>query len=187
MSYCSVELLAEYLGIDVTTDDALLERLLDTATKIIDSETGRTFSASDTTRYFSADSVFGDTIYFDSDICAITTVTNGDSVAVSANNYITHPRNETPYYAIQMKTGSSVSWIVSGDYEVSITGKWTYSATPHDDIVHCCCRLAAYLYRQKDNANDLDRAIVAGNSTILPAKLPADIAQVLRPYKRRTT
>jgi len=79
-----------------------------------------------------------------------------------------------------------VSWTYDEDHEnaITIVGKWAYSATAPADITHACTRLAAYLYRQKDNAGDMDRAIVAGNATILPAKLPSDVAEILKPYRR---
>ena len=75
---------------------------------------------------------------------------------------------------------------VAGDSEnaITVTGKWAYSTSAPSDIAHVCKRLAAYIYRQKDNAGDLDRAVIAGNSTILPAQIPSDIRLMLTPYKR---
>jgi hypothetical protein len=135
--------------------------------------------------------VDGDTIYLDEDLAAITTVTNGDGTTLTAAQYATEPRNRTPYYAIKIRSSASVAWEYSSttdDHEnaIAITGKWAYSVTAPADIVQACVRLAGYLYRQKDNAAELDRPIVAGNATILPSRLPADLDLMLRPYVKVT-
>ena len=188
--YCTAADLKTYLGIASanTDDDTLLTALISSAQAIIDTATGRTFeAAADTTRYFDAvHDVDGYELIFDADICAITTVTNGDSEAVASNEYTTKPRNETPYYAIRLLDSAQKSWTYTTDSEgaISVEGKWAYSESAPANIVHATKRLAAYLYRQKDNANDLDRALVVGNATVLPSNLPSDVMTIIRPYIR---
>jgi hypothetical protein len=190
MAYCGVEELKEYLGVTGTADDAMLLTLLAAAQHTIDSYCARTFEATaDTVRTFDSQrDVDGYTLTVDSDLCAITSIVNGDGTTISNSHYVTEPRNETPYYAIRLKTSAGKVWTstVSGDSEnaITITGKWAYSTSAPSDIAHVCKRLAAYIYRQKDNAGDLDRAVIAGNSTILPAQIPSDIRLMLTPYKR---
>ncbi len=190
MAYCGVDELKEYLGVTGTADDAMLLTLLAAAQRTIDSYCARTFEATaDTVRTFDSQrDVDGYTLTVDSDLCAITSIVNGDGTTISNSHYVTEPRNETPYYAIRLKTSAGKVWTstVSGDSEnaITITGKWAYSTSAPSDIAHVCKRLAAYIYRQKDNAGDLDRAVIAGNSTILPAQIPSDIRLMLTPYKR---
>ena len=190
MAYCGVDELKEYLGVTGTADDAMLLTLLAAAQRTIDSYCARTFEATaDTVRTFDSQrDVDGYTLTVDSDLCAITSIVNGDGTTISNSHYVTEPRNETPYYAIRLKTSAGKVWTstVSGDSEnaITITGKWAYSTSAPSDIAHVCKRLAAYIYRQKDNAGDLDRAVIAGNSTILPAQIPNDIRLMLTPYKR---
>ena len=190
MAYCGVDELKEYLGVTGATDDAMLLTLLATAQRTIDSYCARTFeAASDTVRTFDSQrDVDGYTLTVDSDLCSITSIVNGDGTTISNSHYVTEPRNETPYYAIRLKASAGKVWTstVSGDSEnaITITGKWAYSTSAPSDIAHVCKRLAAYIYRQKDNAGDLDRAVIAGNSTILPAQIPSDIRLMLAPYKR---
>ena len=190
MAYCGVEELKEYLGVTGATDDAMLLTLLAAAQRTIDSYCARTFEATaDTVRTFDSQrDVDGYTLTVDSDLCAITSIVNGDGTTISNSHYVTEPRNETPYYAIRLKASAGKVWTstVSGDSEnaITITGKWAYSTSAPSDIAHVCKRLAAYIYRQKDNAGDLDRAVIAGNSTILPAQIPSDIRLMLTPYKR---
>ena len=190
MAYCGVEELKEYLGVTGATDDAMLLTLLAASQRTIDSYCARTFEATaDTVRTFDSQrDVDGYTLTVDSDLCAITSIVNGDGTTISNSHYVTEPRNETPYYAIRLKASAGKVWTstVSGDSEnaITVTGKWAYSTSAPSDIAHVCKRLAAYIYRQKDNAGDLDRAVIAGNSTILPAQIPSDIRLMLAPYRR---
>jgi hypothetical protein len=186
--YVTVSTVKRYLGITATTDDVLIAELIAAAQGLIEQYTGRVFEAgTDSTRYFDAvRDIDGATLYLDYDLCAITTVTNGDSVAVSSSEYTTRPRNATPYYAIQILPSAAKTWTYTTDHEdaISIVGRWAYSTAPSADIRQACTRLSAYLYRQKDNANDLDRALVVGNATVLPGQIPEDIRVLLRPYRR---
>ena len=190
MAYCGVDELKEYLGIESATDEPMLLTFLATAQRTIDSYCARTFEATaDTVRTFDSQrDVDGYTLTVDSDLCAITSIVNGDGTTISNSHYVTEPRNATPYYAIRLKASAGNVWTstVSGDSEnaITVTGKWAYSTSAPSDIAHVCKRLAAYIYRQKDNAGDLDRAVIAGNSTILPAQIPNDIRLMLTPYKR---
>ena len=190
MAYCGVDELKEYLGVTGATDDAMLLTLLAAAQRTIDSYCARTFEATaDTVRTFDSQrDVDGYTLTVDSDLCAITSIVNGDGTTISNSHYVTEPRNETPYYAIRLKASAGKVWTstVAGDSEnaITVTGKWAYSTSAPSDIAHVCKRLAAYIYRQKDNAGDLDRAVIAGNSTILPAQIPSDIRLMLAPYRR---
>jgi hypothetical protein len=183
--------LQNYLGLTSSSDNELLNGFLLASQQMIDAETGRTFEAAgDSTRYFDAVmDVEGATLYLGNyDLCAITTITNGDGGSITGSHHVTEPRNTTPYYAIKLKASSGKSWTYSTDPEnaISVTGRWAYSTIAPASIVQACKRLAAYLYRQKDNAGDLDRALVVGNSTILPGQIPADIHALLRPYRRIT-
>jgi hypothetical protein len=190
MAYVSVDSLRRYLGISSTNDDVLLAELIAAAQAIIDGYTGRTFEAStDTTRYHDATrDVEGWLLWLDGDLCQVTSVVNGDGVTVASNERVTEPRRATPYYAIRLLDSSGKAWEYDTDEEnaIAVTGRWAYSLTAPADVAQACKRLAAYMYRQKDNANDLDRAVVVGNATVLPSDLPSDIVKLLAPYKRMT-
>ena len=87
MSYVTLSDFRRYVGADVATDDDLLQDCLTEAQKFIETKTSRVFECSaDTTRHFDA---FADTLqyrelFFDTDLCQITSVTNGDGVAITA-------------------------------------------------------------------------------------------------------
>lgn len=192
MAYCRVVELKEYLDITGSGDDGLLEDLIAAAQESIDIYCGRTFEASaDTTRTFTVgEDTDGQMLYFDADICAITTVTtdaDGAATVVPSSDYVTYPRNETPYYALKLKSSSTHSWDYTDDPAdgVTVAGKWAYSTTAPADVAQACKRLAAYMYRQKDaQVFDVTAIPEAGVMTV-PQGIPADVARLLRPYIRR--
>lgn len=189
MAYTTVSLLKTYLGATTSNDDTLLTALIARAQAIIDAYCQRTFEASaNTSKTFDADrDTDGAWLYLDEDLASINTVTNGDGdVLTASTEYMTEPRNRTPYFAIKLisQSGLSWTWTTAPENAITISGKWAYSTTAPDDIVHATLRLAAYLYRQRDNAADLDRPVYVGNATILPSQLPSDIKTILAPYRR---
>lgn len=189
MAYASLAELKAYAGIDSSGDDTLLTALLARAQAIIDSHCRRTFeAAADSTRYFDAeDDVDDDDLIVDTDLYSVTSVTNGDGTAVAASEYVLEPANHRPAYAICLKENSSVVWTWSDSPEnaISVTGRWAYSLTAPADITHACIRLAAWLYRQKDNSADVDAVnVTSGGAVIVPSGLPNDVTLLLRVYVR---
>jgi len=128
-SYCSITDLKTYLNITTSTDDTLIQLMLDAATNRIDSRTGRTFQAAgDAVRYFdpSADLLRGE-LWLDQDLSYVTSVINGDLSDITTGIY-TNPRNDTPYYSLGIKSSASSTWTYSTDYQnaISVTGRWAY-------------------------------------------------------------
>ena len=186
--YASLTDLTAYLGIDESTaDDGLLAQFLARAQAAIDNTCHRTFEASaDTTRHYDYRSVDGYTLYLDADLCAITSVVNGDGNTISAALYTTEPRNMTPWYALRLRDRLGLVWDGYTD-DIAITGKFAYSVSAPAPVQQATIRLAAWLYRQKDNTGN-DAPIIAGDVTILPARLPSDVYELLESeYIRRLT
>lgn len=128
-SYCSLADLKTYLGVTTSTDDTLIQLMLDAATNRIDSRTGRTFqAASDAVRYFdpSADLLRGE-LWLDQDLSYVTSVINGDLTDITSGIY-TNPRNDTPYYSLGIKTSNTNTWTYTSDYQnaIAVTGRWAY-------------------------------------------------------------
>ena len=192
MVYCTKELVKTYLSISGAGDDDFLTALIARAQSAIDRHTGRTFeAAADTTRKFTVgEDTDEGVLYLDEDLCAITTITtdaDGDADTLTANtDYVTVPRNTTPYYAIQIMGTSDYSWTYTTDPEngITILGRWAWSTAAPDDIVHACIRLAAYYYQQKD-AQVFDTVAIPDAGVItIPAGIPADVKLVLAPYRK---
>ena len=192
MAYCTVADVKDYLDIEGAGDDALLNDLIERALKAIDSHTRRTFEdpGADATREFT---VGLDTnrlvLLFDDDIYSITTVktdADGTPRTIIPSNYVTMPRNKTPYYGIKILSSSNEYWDYTDDPEmgIEITGRWAYSASAPDDIVQACARWAAYMYRQRDAQVFDVTAIPSAGVIEIPKGIPADVKILLGPYVR---
>ena len=192
MAYCLHTDVKLYLGIKGSGDDTLIDDLITRAQATIDTFARRSFEASaDTTRNFDAVAdTNGRTLIVDKDLASITTVTNGDGNTISSSNYVTEPRNDTPYRSITILGSSTSYWqgATNGDNEdaISIAGKWAYSTSAPDDIKHACILLASWLYRRKDSiGSDADRPLITGDGvTILPSTMPAEVQQIIKRYRR---
>lgn len=187
MAYTTNTALKTYLGITGSGDDALLTALIARAQAAIDAWCTRAFEASgNTDRKFDAvRDVVGPILYLRSDLAAVNSVTNGDGTTVTAAQYVTEPRQQTPFYALRLLASSGVYWTYTTDPEnaITISGKWAYSASAPDDIVHATLRLAAYYYRQKDaSVFDVTASPELGVITV-PQGIPKDVTEILRPYR----
>ena len=194
--YASLADLKTYLGVGTTADDALLSQCLTRAQGFIESQTGRVFEASaDTTKTFDAAAcVLADeegrqlTLYLDGlDLCAITSVTNGDGTTVAANQYVTEPRGSTPYWALRLKANATVGWTYSDTPEnaISIVGRWAYSTTPPADVVQACLALATYFYRQRGaEATGMEPVMSQSGVVMLPPRIPDVVKAVIARYQR---
>ena len=195
MAYITTADVKSYLGLTGAVDDTLLGYLIDRAQKAIETHTQRIFSASaDTTRLYTVgEDTDGRYLYLDEDLCAITTVTT-DADATSPTtltdetDYITIPRNTTPYIALQIIGSSTYEWTYTDDpaMGVSVIGRFAYSTTPPEDILHACIRLVGYYYRQKDSQVFDVTAIPEAGVISIPQGIPADVKRILEPYRRRT-
>ncbi len=168
--------LKPYLGIVGTAEDAVLDDMLTAAQAAIDSYCDRTFEASaDTTRTFDAAlDTDGAVLYLDADLCAITTMTNGDAAAtvVAEADYVLIPR-DPPHRAIVLCSGAAVSW----QGAISISGRWAYSIVAPAGIVQAMREYAGYMYRAYDRQIDPpERSTDSG--------MPKHIQQLLEAYRR---
>jgi hypothetical protein len=192
MAYTSSAIIKQYLGISEVDDDPLLDALITYAQQAIDSYTGRTFEASaDATRKFTVgEDTEGRMLYLDGDLASVTSIiTDADATSpttLAATDYITHPRNRTPYHAIEILGSSNNSWTYSNDPQggITVTGKWAWSTAAPNDIVHACNRLVGYYYRQKDAGVFDTTAIPDAGIIQIPQGIPRDVQMILDPYRR---
>ena len=109
---------------------------------------------------------------------------NASPTTIASTDYVTIPRNTTPYYGIKILTSSNETWDYTDDPEngIEITGRWAYSSAAPADITQACARWAAYMYRQRDaQVFDVTAIPDAGVITI-PQGIPADVKMLLDPY-----
>lgn len=191
-----------------TTDDTFLTSCITRAQASIDRYCHRTFEAStNTTKTFDAVKDVGDgtlsgynkqaswesaelqrTLWIDSDLATINTVTNGDGTIISSSDYTTLPRRKSPIHAIVLKLDSNIAWTWTDSPEeaITISGKWAYSVSAPDDIVQATLRLSAWLYKQGENYNaGIDRPVESPSGVlILPMEFPRDVLTLLNPFRR---
>lgn len=194
MAYTTVSAVNTYLGTSGSGDDALITDLITRAQSVIDLYTDRTFehSSVSATRYFTVgvDTV-GRTLYLDEDLCATSSVvTNADAdtptTLTADTDFIEYPRNITPYNRICLLGSSAYSWDYTSNPEfgVEVTGKWSYSSSPPDDIVQAAIRMTGYFYRQKDSQVFDVIAIPAAGIVQMPKGIPEDVRIILNTYRK---
>lgn len=127
--YCTLADVHQYLNIPTatTTDDALINILISAAQARIESVTKRKFEATaDSDRYFDAvRDIENNALVFDADISHITSIID-NSVTVPAADYITDPRNQTPYQSVKPKYNAAFAWNYTNAPEdaIVVTGYW---------------------------------------------------------------
>lgn len=191
MAYTTLELVKEYLGIsdDTVTDDDLLEDIILRATEIINKETGQKFEPYTATKEYGYQCVdrynLPRVLELDEYLQTITTLTNGDGTVIPSTDYTLQPKNKSAYSKIVLKSNAA-GWTFDDMYDsfISINGTWGLYPTVPKDVEHYTIRLVAYLYKQKDNHQDLDRTLIAGNATILPQSMPNDIIGFFKRYRK---
>jgi hypothetical protein len=193
MAYASLNEVKIYRGMTSanTADDDLLTDLISAAQSQVESYCGRVFEAAAiaSTRYYDAlEDVSDDglTLYLGTDCVSITAVTNGDDTSLTASDYVTEPRNSTPYHAIKLKLGGSYAWTYEDSPEnaIEVKGKWAYSETAPAAVRQATIRLAAYMYAQKDASTFDVTALPDAGVIQIPQGMPADVKQILEPYRR---
>lgn len=191
MAYTDNTAVKLYLGLTGSGDDTFITALIVRAQAMIDKMAGRTFEASsDSTRYFFRKDVdlWSGTLWFDGDLCSITSVTNGDGNAVTVSDIQTMPTNSTPYYALRINpsVGAFTAGVTDAE-RITVVGKWAYSTSAPADIVHATIKLAGFIYRSRENGGDTDRTVFAGNATLSPQAIPADVQAIVRGYAMAVT
>jgi len=198
VAYITAAELRDYIGASSHADDTQLGYAATRAQHMVDAYCNRTFeAAADTTRYYNALDIryggsidaFTQTLMLDTDLCQLTSVTNGNSQVIPTASLVLLPTNFTPKYAIKIKSNTSYVWTYVGepDTAISVVGRFAYSITAPADIVAATIRLAAYIYRQREGTPDTDRSIISPDGFVLQAaRIPTDIAVTLDPYRRRS-
>lgn len=177
-------------------DDAVLEDAVEQASRAIDLCAGRQFFASTETRYFDVPS--GRRLELDKPLLSVTTLTNGNAVAIASTEYNLWPKNGVRHWAIIMRQTSSIIWqpTSGGDTESAITlvGSWgdvSRVATDSESVMlietsHKACLHAvsdAYHKRFGENVGGV-AAITGAGVVITPQGLPQDVRDMILPLRR---
>ena len=204
MAYITTAQLKSYLGITVSTDDTELGYIADRVTAAIDAYCHRHFEpesdhgpAASHTHYFTpllevdgGDLLDWQTLNLRHDLAELTSITNGDGTAIAAGDVVLLPLNVKPTSFIRIKSGINKTWAYTTSPEgaVQVAGKWSYSLDVPEDVKAAALRWGAHLYRLRTGATSVpaDITISADGSAFASNRIPSDVAQLLRPYIRRS-
>lgn len=110
-----------------TTDDTIINLLLESASRFIDTQTRRKFYPSIQARLF--DVPDDRSIFLDEDLLELSILTNGDLSVITSSDY-TLRGNFPPYWNVAPKDTSSVFWTYSAtgsrEQVISVYGVWGY-------------------------------------------------------------
>ena len=155
-----------YLASTGTSNDALILDLIRSVSQEIDMTCVRSFTPHRQTRYFDFyEDIYRGSLILDRDLGEIVTLTNGDSVAVAANERVTEPRNNTPYWSIDLLLSSNKIWTYTTDPEnaISLDGVWTYHTDYANAWADNSCTLAANSTSNATTITCTTGKVVAGN------------------------
>jgi hypothetical protein len=196
--YCTLAEALAYSRITSTdsADDAVIEDLVEQASRAIDLFMGRQFYASTETRYF--DTPRERRLDLDKPLLAVTTLTNGDSSTIAATEYNLWPKNGIRHWAVVLKQSSSIYWQPSsgGDTEavISLVGSWgdlNRAASDAESVMLTEVTKRATLMTVKDAYHKRFGmgdggavTVTAAGVVITPQGLPQDVRDVLAVLRR---
>jgi len=170
-----------------TGDDAVIEEIIEAASRVIDNETRRTFYARGETRYY--DVLDSNTLYLDDDLISVGKFTNGDGTEISSGDYLTLPYNDSPKFAVKIKDASTVTFEFdstnNGERAVSLSGSWGWSTSAPKDVEVACLQIAKNVYNRRFGEGDnSETTVTAGGVVITPKDIPASARAVIQKYQR---
>lgn len=165
MTYATLEEFKAEFSITTTANDDVLTDKLVQAQGIIEDVCHRRFECpTDETRLFDCAAPFveGRSLFLNTDLCQITSITNGDGRVITADEYVTTPRLRSivdgvstipavpdyyPFYQIDLKLYTGLYWtyLTNPEEAISITGRFAYSITPPPAIKWATIRLTDWL------------------------------------------
>lgn len=204
MAYVTVQDIKASLRITVNDDDAILSDIVSSVTAAIDAYCHRHFEpesdhgpAASHTHYFTPtlETQGGNlldwyTLNLNHDLAELTSITNGDGTSISVNDVVLLPLNVKPISFIRIKSASGKFWTWNGSPEgaVAVAGKWCYSPDVPYDIHRAALVWSEHMYRLRTGSapTSTDVTISANGSAFVSSGMPKFVAQLLRPYIRRS-
>ena len=185
MTYITLAELKADLGITGNSDDAMIQKALDSAVGYIDSYTDRTFAVTaPSVRVFGSENLAAGVLYLpeffsiraiwrgfkqsaDSEIAA-----DPSALSMSDDLFWTSVNGSPPFTRLH----SSSDFFTSPNIYVSINAFWGFSESPPAAIAGATLALSRYLYRLS-----LSYSIPEPGD---PVQLPRAVNQLIRPYRR---
>lgn len=204
MAYVTVQDIKASLRITVNDDDAIFSDIVSSVTAAIDAYCHRHFEpesdhgpAASHTHYFTpllevdgGNLLDWQTLNLNHDLAELTSITNGDGTSISVNDVVLLPLNVKPISFIRIKSGINKTWTYTTSPEgaVAVAGKWSYSLDVPYDIHRAALVWSEHMYRLRTGSapTSTDVTISADGSAFVSSGMPRFVAQLLRPYIRRS-
>lgn len=184
--YATTDELKTRLDVLGTDDDAMLEDIIEAASRQIDGWCGRSFYAdAAATRYYTADSI--DVLVLHDDLVSITTLkTDEDADRVyettwAATDYDLEPLTGPPYTRIHLAPMGRYGF-PTHRRAIEIVGTFGYSDVPHA-IREACLLQAGRLYKRKDAPFGIAGSQDAGQLQTIGGMDP-DVKQMVQHYRK---
>jgi hypothetical protein len=179
-----------------TSDDSVIEILIEAASRYIDRETGQRFylNAADETRYYTPED--GDAFSIDIDpLGSLTSISVDYSgtrsyTALTATDYDLLPINaaldEIPYTCIEINSMLSTAYFPHYKKSVQVIGKFGYPECPME-VKEACLSIAQSLNGSRSGQTSGGNVTVtAAGVVIRPQDVPAFAQQIIKGYRSLT-
>ena len=186
MAYITTADMTAYRGITSTADNTIINSLILEAQAWFERETGRQLESASETHYFDPEiDVEGDTLFVDKDLLEVTSITLNDGTTFGASDYVLEPRNESPKYAIKIRSDSAQSWDYEDYHENSVTivGTWGYSTAAFNDIKLALKEMVTYLYYERETSF-FDVQVIPGEAIVVPQGFPRRALRAVISHRR---
>lgn len=169
---------------DYTTPETeMIDTLIAQAQGFIEETTGRRFEAATQTRQYDARAQnYSDSrvLMLDDDLISLTTLTNGDGTVIGSTGYVLLPLNQSPKYAVRLK--SPHSWIFNDDGLVSVAGTWGFTESPSPLIKRLTARVTRHMEQTRSATGAVQ--VFEDGTRSFEASLPADVREMLKLHRR---
>jgi len=175
-----------------TADDAVLEMIVEGASRFIDGECARHFykDSTDVTRYYTAND--SDHVRVD-DLVSVTTLATDEGLRTYPNTWETTDFDLWPYnaaadgrpYVQIIRAVNGQEWFMTYEKGVKITGKFGWPSVP-TGIKEATLIIAGGVKNRRYGENlSSDTVITSGGVVIAPQDVPAIAWQKINPFRKR--
>lgn len=166
-----------------TASDAIIERAVEQASRVIDNVTQKTFYARTETHYYEPESIDGRTLtILDDYLLTITTLTDGAGNVIPSTEYRLYPLNKSPKWQIVLNADSTYNWNCADGDVVTVAGTWAFVATAPMDIQGVCEDLVLRALNARYGMPQGDVTVTGAGVILTPKMLTADNMRVLSAY-----
>lgn len=197
--YATLDELKRELAIESlhVLDDAVLESIIEDASRAVDAHCARQFYAAAGSGAFDVPDYGDPVLWLNDDWLTVSAISNGDGTAIAASLTDLWPKNAVSHLALRLKNSANVAWTgtAAGDVlgAISVTGSIGYvdrtatdakSARVISNTKRACLIIAAALYRKRTGQETTAATVTAAGVVLAPVGIPRDAAQLLEGYRR---